>query len=248
MKILRLLAALVLLSCALLQAQLAPTAISIQTWTNPDLGLILRYPALFNKEPVSRLGSYERAVFALHPEADPQHIGADPCAPVLLSLGSGLDRLPDPPQKGKPAPTYVPKGTLTVSEIKRSCLDKETLDDTVLAGLVGANASGEGMRVLTRTTNDFIQGSTVWSASAAGYARDEKGRRSPYAGTLIVGTVGAVVNGHMLVWSVTSNDPELFNRLINLSVCFSKDPNSFAYDRLVHFQIAKQANPQTASR
>ncbi len=214
-----------------------------QAYTNADLGLSFRYPAAFNREAPASVAKYEGAVFALHPEADPGHIGADPCAPVLLTLGANLDRPIETPKKGQP-PIFPSKGTITLSEVSRSCLDKESLDDMTLAAIVNATARTDGMRPLGHVRNDLVANSTVWWAASAGYNKNAKGKRAPEAGTAILGTAAAVVNGHILVWSVTANNPELFNRLTDLAV--STDGNGFA--PLLHFQLNVPRNTEVASR
>jgi hypothetical protein len=216
----------------------APEA--FQIYRNPELGLSLRYPFGLNKEDSANVAGFERAVFALHPEADPTHTGSDPCAPLILTLGSGVDLPPETVTKGKT--TINPRGTLTLSEIKRECLDKDVLDDTTLIALVGRTATAENMRPLTRTTNTFIQNTTVWTATALGYGKDRKGVRSPAGGLKILGTIGAVVNGHMLLWTITANDPELFNRMINLSACFDSPNCASGYANLLDFKLNTNPN------
>ena len=232
-------AVLLLAACPLL----AQTFQANQAYTNPALGLAFRYPAAFNKESPAALSKYEGAMFALHAEADPAHLGTDPCAPVLLTLGANLDRPVETARKGQP-PIYPAKGTLTLSEVSRTCLDKSALDDATLSAIVAATANIEGMRPLGRVRNDLVGGSTVWWAASAGYGKGLKGKRTADAGTLILGTAAAVVNGHILVWTVTANDPELFNRLTSLSL--SSDGDN--YSQLLHFQLNVPRSSDVASR
>ena len=246
MTILRYFAALGLLVAGLLSAQSIATTAATQTYANPEIGLRLNYPAIFNREEPAGLLHFERSILSLHPAADAAQAGVDPCAPVLLALGSGLDRPSQIVQKGKPT-MLQPKGTLSLSEIKRSCVDKDTVDDTLLAQVVGETAKIEGMRPLSKLSNNFTLGSTVWFASAAGFNKDETGKRKASAGTTIIGTAGAVVNGHMLVWTVTANDPELFNRLLNLSVCFDSSCNN-GLEHLVQFRLNTPSKQEVASR
>ena len=214
-----------------------------QAYTNQDLGLAFRYPAAFNKETPASVARYEGAVFALHPEADLAHIGADPCAPVVLTLGANLDRPIEIAKKGQPA-IFPAKGTLTLSEVSRSCLAKNSLDDTVLADIVKATAQHEGLRTLGRVRNDLVATSTIWWAAAAGYNKDARGKRTAEAGTIILGTAAAVVNGHILVWSITANDPALFNRLTDLSL----STDGQIYSTLLHFTLNVPRNTEVASR
>lgn len=215
-----------------------------QAYINPQLGLSFRYPAAFNRETPAAVAAYEGAVFALHPEADPTHIGADPCAPVLLTLGANLERPIEVAKKGQPA--IVPtRGTLTLSEVSRTCFEKNALDDTTLASIVNATAKLDGMRPLGRVRNDLVVNSTVWWAASAGYNRNARGKRTADAGTTILGTAAAVVNGHILVWSITANDPELFNRLTTLTL--STDGGQ-AWAPLLHFQLNVPRNTDVASR
>ena len=241
MRIQRCLPTLVLLAACPLFAQ---TFQAQQAYTNPDLGLSFRYPAAFNKETPAAVAGYEGAVFALHPEADPAHTGADPCTPVLLTLGANLERPVEAPKKGQ-APTVPTKGTLTLSEVSRSCLEKNALDDATLASIVNATVKTDGMRPLGRVRNDLVANSTVWWAASAGFNKNAKGKRTADAGTTILGTAAAVVNGHILVWSITANDPELFNRLTNLSL--STD-GGLAYTPLLHFQLNVPRSSEVASR
>ena len=227
-------------------AQLTPPP--VQTWNNPALGLSVRYLAALDKEDADHVSRYERAVFALHPEADPQHLGADPCAPLMLVLGSGLDRADEAPAKGKTA-AITPRGTLTLTEVNRACLDKDVVDDTHLGNFIRQTEQLEGMRPLIKTTNAYIQGSTVWWSASAGLLKDARGRRVASAGTTILGSVGVVANGHMLLWSITANDPALFNRLLNVSVCLDHPVCKEGYSPLVGFKLAAHpAANETASR
>ncbi len=220
----------------------------VQTWNNPALGVSVRYLAAFDKEDAEHVSRYERAIFALHPEADPRHLGADPCAPLMLVLGSGLDRPDELPPKGKPA-RITPRGTLTLTEVNRSCLDKEVVDDTHLGDLIRQTEQLEGMRPLIKTTNAYVQGTTIWWSASAGFLKDARGKRVASAGTTILGSVGAVANGHMLLWSITANDPALFNRLLNLSVCFDHPICKQGYSSLVPFQLTVHPTAnETASR
>ena len=214
-----------------------------QAYTNQTLGLAFRYPAAFNKESPEAVSKYEGAMFALHAEADPAHLGADPCAPVLLTLGANLDRPTEVAKKGQP-PIYPSKGTLTLSEVSRTCLDKDALDDATLSAIVAVTANLEGMRPLGRVRNDLVAGSTIWWAASAGYNRNVKGKRTADAGTLILGTAAAVVNGHILVWSVSANDPVLFNRLTSLAISTDGDN----YSQLLHFQLNVPRSTDVASR
>ncbi len=214
-----------------------------QAYTNQDLGIALRYPAAFNKETPAAVAKYEGAVFALHPEADPAHIGADPCAPVILTLGANLDRPIEIAKKGQP-PIFPTRGTLTLSEVSRTCFAKDTLDDDLLSSIVKTTATLEGMRPLGRVRNDLVANSTVWWGASAGYNRDAKGKRTADAGTTILGTAAAVVNGHILVWSVTANDPDLFNRLTNLSL----STDGLTYSNLLHFTLNVPRRTDLASR
>ena len=240
MRIQKCLPTLLLLAASTLSAQ---TFQANQAYTNQALGIAFRYPAAFNKETPAALSKYEGALFALHAEADPAHLGADPCAPVVLTLGANLDRPVEIAKKGQP-PIYPSKGTLTLSEVSRACLDKTALDDATLSSIVAATANTEGMRPLGRVRNDLVAGSTVWWAASAGYNRNAKGKRTADAGTLILGTAAAVVNGHILVWQVTANDPQLFNRLTSLAISTDGDN----YSQLLHFQLNVPRPIDVASR
>ena len=221
----------------------AQTFQASQHYTNQDLGFVLRYPAAFNNETPQTIAPYEAAIFALHPDADPTHTGADPCAPVLLTLGANLDRTPDPVKKGQ-APTIVPRGTLTLSEISRTCVDKEILDDTTLSTIAAQTTRLDGFRPLGRLRNDLVADSTVWWSAAAGYNKGLKGKRTADAGTLILGTAATTIHGHLLIVTVTANDPELFNRLVNISL--STDGTTFA--PLVHYSLNVPQKSEVASR
>ena len=191
MRTLPVLFALTVLAASHLPAQVFQAS---QAYTNADLGFGLRYPAAFNREPTTAVSRFEGAVFALHPEADPAHTGADPCAPVLLTLGANLDRPAEPAKKGQPA--VIPaKGTLTLTEVSRTCVEKTVLDDAILSQAVGSATGAEGMRPLGKMRNDLVAGSTVWWAAAAGYNKDAKGKRTAEAGTSIIGSAAAVVHG-----------------------------------------------------
>ena len=200
---------LLLAAAASMQAQLASIP-GTQIWTSPDLGLRFAYSTAFDREPVDRLAAIPGALFAA---ANPD------CINPLLTLGSHLDLNAEIQLKGKD-PQLQPKGTLAVAELKRTCFAPDVLDDDILREAIAATAKIDGMRPLTRPTNDFVLGSTVWFAAATGFNKDTHGKRAAAAGTTILGTAGALVNGHLIVWSVTSNDPALFNKLLNVSVCF----------------------------
>ncbi len=223
------------------QALLSATP-GVQTYANPALGLRLSYPATLNREDVAQVGKFPGAIFSLHPET----AAADPCAPVLLTLGSSLDRDQEILEKGKAA-VLQPKGTLALSEIKRSCFDAGALDDTILSEAIAATGRIEGMRPLAKMSNTFVQGSTVWFAATAGYNKDAKGKRNAAAGSTIVGTAGASVNGHLLVWTVTANEPALFNHLLTLSVCFDSTCDQ-GIGALTPFRLNAPAANQVASR
>ena len=240
MRILQCLPALVLVATACASAQ---TFQASQAYTNAALGLSLRYPAAFNRETPQAVAPYENAIFALHPEADPAHLGADPCAPVLLTLGANLDRKADAPKKGQ-APTVQAKGTLTLSEVSRTCLDKEALDDATLSTIVATQTKLEGLRPLGRVRNDLVADSTVWWSATAGFNKGQKGKRVPEAGTIILGSAATTVHGHILILTVTANDPELFNRLVNLSI--STDGTTYA--PLVHYALNVPNKTDVASR
>ncbi|GEM_PF-2539763 len=246
MTILRYFAALGLLVAGLLSAQSIATPPATQTYVNPEIGLRLNYPAIFNREEPAGLSRFERSILTLHPTPEGTQAAVDPCTPVLLALGSGLDRPDQIIRKGKPT-ILQPKGTLSLSEIKRSCVDKDMVDDTLLAQVVGATSKIDGMRPLAKLSNSFTLGSTVWFASAAGFNKDETGKRNASAGTTIIGTAGAVVNSHMLVWTITSNDPELFNRLLNLSVCFDSGCSN-GLEHLVQFRLNTPSKQEIAAR
>jgi hypothetical protein len=75
-----------------------------KTYSNPDLHLILQYPADLSLED-GRVGSDHsyRTRFALHPADDPERMGADPCSPLIMAIGMGPDR-----KRGNPALTTFP--------------------------------------------------------------------------------------------------------------------------------------------
>ena len=246
---------LLLLPLTLAAQGLAPQ-VSLQTYHNPDLGLSIRYLASLDKESATSAPKFgENAVFAYHPDADAAHNGSDPCTPMLLALSSGLDTPIDPKLKYKPEDKTVraPRGTITLSEVKQSCLPKTEegkapLDDAILTSLIGPTAKIPGMHPLAPLSNTLLQGSTVWWAASAGYARDAAGKRPVSADLTLVATAGSVVHGHILVWSVSANDPATFNRLLDMAVCFDAPTCTQGYGHLIALSLNTPNKNQTASR
>lgn len=214
---------------------------ALQTYTNKDLGLAILYPASFTHETAASTGGLgEFSVFTL-----PGKPAAD-CTSVLVTLGDGFDRAPVAHHKGnaeEPAPEG--HGSLTISEVKRSCVDKDALDDTILSGLVSAHLKDEGIHTIARVGNTAIGPNTVWSAAGAGYGRGANGKRNPNAGTVIFGTSAAVVNGHILVWSVSATDAATFNRLMSVSACFNAPTCELGFSRLSNLQLNVPAPAQS---
>jgi hypothetical protein len=213
----------------------------MQTFKSPDTGLKLSYSASLSRENIATVHTLgEFAVFV--PPASVST--AEGCNTVVLALGSGIDKLIDTKHKVKVVEHVEsdPKGTVTLSEFKRTCFDKDALDDSILTELVGTNLKVPGMHTLAHTGNSLVGSTTVWWAAAAGYGRDANGKRSPYAGTVITGTAAAMVDGHVMLWSISANDPATFNRLMNISACFSEAECKGGFIKLSNFQLNAPAN------
>ena len=197
-----------------------------KTYRNPALHLVVEYPATLDAEdPVNPDGYSYRTRFALHPDADPEGKGADPCSPLLLAVGMGPDQPLDAKKaKGGKVVPLQPTGGLTVSEIKLPCLARDNSQQTPeknLDDLVENSRHIDGLTPIPRTLTFDVQGAKVIFAASSGPTADEKGHRSGSAGTTYSGTAAALINDHAFFFTFTANDLAVFNHMLASRVCFT---------------------------
>lgn len=229
----RILLALAALLASALSAQTADT----HAYNNAALHLGFLYPANLDPEDPGNVDNYSfRTRFALHPDSDPEHRGADPCSPLLLAVGTGPDQPLDPGKKLKPG-KQVPlqaAGGITLNEIKHACLAKDSFnapDEKSLADLVENARHIDGQKPIPRAISYELQGAKIFFAAST---PDEKSRKGDAAFTA---NVGAIVNGRIFLWSITANDDALFNRMLHSKVCFDAPACAGGYQTLVPYQV-----------
>jgi hypothetical protein len=204
-----------------LQAQSAP-----HTYRNAALHLVVEYPATLDTEdPVNPDGYSYRTRFALHPDADPESKGADPCSPLLLAVGMGPDQ-PLDAKKAKPGRVVPlqPTGGFTISEIKIACLTRDNMQQTPeehLADLVENSRHIDGLKPIPRALTFDVQGAKVIFAASSGPTADEKGHRNGSAGMTYSGTAAALIDNRAFFFTFTANDLGVFNRMLASRVCFT---------------------------
>jgi hypothetical protein len=202
-------------------AQAAP-----HTYRNPALHLIVEYPATLDTEdPVNPDGYSYRTRFALHPDADPESKGADPCSPLLLAAGMGPDQ-PLDPKKAKPGKIVPlqPTGGFTINEIKIACLTRDNMQQTPeehLIDLVENSRHIDGLKPMPRTLTFDVGGAKVIFAASSGPTADEKGHRNGSAGMTYSGTAAALIDQRAFFFSFMANDLGVFNRMLASHVCFT---------------------------
>lgn len=123
-------------------------------YRNAEIGLTVSYPTGLQPETTAVLGHYSyRTVLSIHPEADAEHRGADPCTPVLSIVGMGPDKPVDPNEQaisGRQV-RIQPTGGVSLSEIKRSCLEKKEKPSDFVAAEVANIQDIEGFSPLAKT-------------------------------------------------------------------------------------------------
>ena len=178
----RIATAILLLTALALLPPRANAQANSHTYRNPALHLVVQYPSTLDPEdPVNPDGYSYRTRFALHPDADPESKGADPCSPLLLAVGMG----PDQPLDAKKAKSgkivaLQPTGGLTINEIKLACLTRDNPQQTAeehLADLVENSRHIDGLKPMPRALTFDVQGAKVLFAASSGPTAD--GQRSP---------------------------------------------------------------------
>jgi hypothetical protein len=218
--------------CSLHGSQAQEARAQPKTFNSTRMGITVVYPAILNREDPGDLKyrSY-RSVFAMNPEADPDHTGLDPCSPLVIAFGMGSDkpRDPDAPaaKPGKQVPLAA-TGGITLSEITPKCMT--AVGDQDMANLVGGIQRIDGMHPLSQIVSYKVQDVTVFFAAVTAFSKDEKGKRTASAGNTFIGSIGTIVHGHILLWSAVANDANLFNQLLKIKVCF--DPKGCSTEQL----------------
>ena len=199
---------------------------TLHTYRNAALHLVVDYPSTLDAEDPGNTDGYSyRTRFALHPDADPESKGADPCSPLLLSVGMGPDQPLDAKKAkaGKVTPLQ-PTGGLTVNEIKLPCLARDNSQQTPeknLSDLVENSRHLDGLKPMPRALTFDVQGAKVIFAASSGPTVDEKGRRSGAAGTTYTGTAAALIDNRAFFFTFTTNDLAVFNHMLASHVCFT---------------------------
>lgn len=212
------------------------------TYSNPALHLLVEYPSTLDAEdPVNPDAYSYRTRFALHPDADPESKGADPCSPLLLAVGMGPDQPLDAKKakSGKAVP-LAPTGGLTVNEIKLACLTRDNPQQTPaehLADLVENSRHIDGLKPMPHALTFDVQGAKVIFAASSGPTADDKGRRSGSAGTTYSGTAAALVDSRVFFFSFTANDLAVFNSMLASRVCFTAPTCPAALPALVPYEF-----------
>jgi hypothetical protein len=228
--------ALVLSGSALVHAQGADTKV----YKNPALQLAFAYPNTLDAEDPANTDNYSfRTRFALHPDSDPEHKGADPCSPLLLAVGLGPD-VPLDGKKAKPGKQVAlqPTGGLTLNEVKHTCLAKDSFnapDDKTVADLVENARHVDGLKPIARTLSYQAGGAEMLFAASSG--------RGSFSGT-----ASARINGRIFLWSFSANDLEVFNRMLASKVCFDAPACAAGYTTLVPYRMLPSGETQAVSQ
>ncbi len=245
-----------MVSASVALAQGDQPSATTHVYTSSGMQLAMYFNDEVRPEGPDTIGNYSyRSRFALHAKDDPQHRGADPCAPTVFAVGTGPDLARDPAHPltvGKQVP-IAPTGGVSLAEIDADCLAKDSPGRTQEDAL-GRSVEGirhiEGIPALSKTIDYKVQGRTVIFASAGGPSKDDKGKRTgtESAGYTYVGSMATITNGHLLIWSVTANDVELFNRLLSFHICFDAPVCKAGYDRIVPFKLGMSAAKDAVPR
>jgi hypothetical protein len=211
------------------------------TYRNPALQLTFQYPqTLVPEDPAIADGYSFRTRFALHPDADPEHRGADQCSPLLLAVGTGPDQPLDPNHKPKTGKQVAiqPGGGMTLNEIFHSCRYRDNpanSDEQSLRDLVENARHVDGAKPIPRLLTYQIGSATILFAASTPGDHDRKANPGYTA------TVAAIAGSRIFFWSITASDDALFNSMLHAKVCFDAPACAGGLQMLVPYQVDSAA-------
>jgi hypothetical protein len=206
----------------------------------PALKLAFVYPAnLDTEDPIVPDNYSFRTRFALHPDEDPEHKGADKCSPLLLAAGTGPDQPLDRHHKEKPGKQVAlqPAGGITLNEIFHSCLYRDNplnSDQKALTDLVENARHIDGAKPIPRTITYQVANATVILGASV---PDGHSHTAGYTAT-----IAAIVDNRIFLCSITANDAALFNSMLHSKACFDAPACASGYQTLAPYEIDANAD------
>jgi hypothetical protein len=208
----------------------------------PDAGLVIAPGQFYAKDldlhfnfPVemkvvdmfAKIEQGHHAIFGVAGDTDAEHKEANRCVRPLLDAELPEDKapqrrpslapvLPDAPGAKEERPIYA---EILFTEVLSDCLPKKLRknDDAVLFDLAATPTSGPGVAPITKPLWYEIGKQKIHMTAGAGRV-SANGRA--VTEPLLIMAMATQWHGHVLLWTFTSNDREIFNELTKSVVQF----------------------------
>jgi hypothetical protein len=211
------------------------------SYKNAEAQMKFYYPAeLSMEDPHAMPRRSYRSIYAMHPDQDPEHVGADPCSPLRFMIGTGPDHHL-PASKDDAFEPLAPTGGISLVEVNRKCLNGQSEED-FLEKTVNDLQSMTGMYSTAATITYDLDRHPVTLSTVHAFSRvDNDVERKKSNGITFVAVAALTSQGHLFIWTFVANDLTLFNTMLQCEIQFGEG----RVRRLTPF-IVTTANPQNA--
>ena len=188
------------------------------TFHLPNSDITFQYPAEFHIENPAEIE--HRNYRAAH--GAPEERLSIGCDPILLEVGAGNPLISVQPADAKHFVPDPPTGGIVLQELMSRCFNAKSTEDA-FAGIVDAVRHMDGYTPLASMVSYKLNENFTLFAGSAAYSKDKDGVRRPSVGQTLVASVGMRYKERFFLWTITANDPEIFNQLLGVRLQFGAD-------------------------